>query len=154
MLEELRQFNLVVPEKLKQEAGNRSHRITFAAGGMVFAHNKVLLDRSDSSDLWSIPGGVVKFNESVKTTVIREIKQELNLNVEVLDSPPFLYHFRLESAEAMDIIILAHFLVKVESPARIQMGGDIVDYKWESIGSNFRDCYPNVKPAVDYYMNI
>lgn len=154
MFEELRQLGIQVPEKLRKEAGGREHRITFAAGGMIFAHNKVLLDRSDSSDLWSIPGGVVKFKESVKETVVREIKQELNLNVDILDAPPFLYHFRLESSEAIDLIILTHFLVKVEAPAKLQIGGGIADYKWESIGSNFRDCYPNVKPAVDYYMNI
>ncbi len=154
MQDELRQFKLDVPEKLAKEAGGRKHRLTFAAGGMIFAHNKILLDRSDSSDLWSIPGGVVRFGESIKDTVIREIKEELNLNVEILDAPPYFYHFHLESSESVDIIVLAHFLVKVEAPAKIQMGGEIVDYKWESIGSNFRDCYPNVKPSVDYYMNI
>jgi ADP-ribose pyrophosphatase YjhB (NUDIX family) len=154
MFAELRKYNVHVPDKIKQQANGRSHKLTFAAGGMIFAHNKVLLDRSDSSDMWSIPGGVIRTEESMQETVVREIREELNLRVEILNSPPFLYHFQVATTGSVEIILLMHFLVKVKAPAEIRMGGEIVDYKWESIGSHFRDAYPNVKPAIDYYMNI
>lgn len=132
----------------------RSETLTLAAGGLVFAHNKVLLDRSDSSDLWSFPGGVVNYSQSISEITVARLKEELNLDIEVSDTPPFLYQFQLENEGILQTVILVHFVVKVTSPAKIRMGGDIIDYRWEPMGSNFRDCYPNVKAAVDHFMKI
>ncbi|MFW5703173.1 MAG: NUDIX hydrolase [Candidatus Dojkabacteria bacterium] len=148
---EIRSFKLGLPKKMEREG---EQKFTLAAGGLVFAHNKVLLDRSDSSDLWSLPGGIVRFDESPQETVVREMREELNLNAKVLDPKPYVFHFTTGNEQNIEHIYLIHFLIQVEAPARIKMGGGVVDYKWTSIGSHFRDCYPNVQPAVDYYMNI
>ncbi len=148
---EFKQFLLSVPEKYSAE---KNYRLTIAAGGMIFAHNKILLNRAESSDLWSIPGGVIKFEESTKQTIVRELKEELNLDISIIDTPPFIFHFTMESNEFFDMIYLVHFLVKVNGTPKIIMGEEVADYRWESIGSHFRDCYPNVKPAVDYFMGL
>lgn len=132
----------------------RPEKLTIAAGGVIFAHNKVLLDRADTSDLWSFPGGVVRFNQSITETTVNRLAQELNLDVEITDTPPFLFKFQLETEEYLETVVLVHFVAKVISPANIRMGGDIIDYRWEPVSSNFRDCYPNVKTAVDHFMKI
>ncbi len=121
---------------------------------MIFSKNKLLLNRSDSSDLWSIPGGIITFTESSEQAVIREIKEELNLEVTIVDPLPYVFSFDIESENAVDKIVLLHFLAKVKPDGKIVMGDGVADYKWESIASAFRDCYPNVKPAVDHFMNI
>ena len=153
---EFRQYPISITNNTAkgQAQPHKKKRLTIAAGGMIFAHNKILLDRSDNIDLWSVPGGTVNFNESLQETVVRELKEELNLNVEILSTPPFLFNFEVEDDDYIDIIILIHFIVKVTDKNKIIMGNEIIDYKWESIGSSFRDCYPNVKPAVDHYMKI
>jgi 8-oxo-dGTP pyrophosphatase MutT (NUDIX family) len=152
---EFSQFPFATPQvKLTKGEKPKNLRLTIAAGGMIFAHNKILLNRSESNDLWSIPGGIVRFDEGAKSTVVREIKEELNLDVEVLDTIPYIFHFKMESEKVIDNIYLMHFLVKVKKPVRIRIGSDIIDYKWEPIGGNYRDTYPNVKPAVDYFMKI
>jgi 8-oxo-dGTP pyrophosphatase MutT (NUDIX family) len=154
MGDELKQYKLNMPDKTFQEGGKRDQFLTVASGGMIFAHNKVLLDKSEASDLWSIPGGVVRFDESPQETVIRELREELNLRVSIIDHEPYVYYFTMDTGTSIDRIILLHFLVKLDETANIKMGGDIVDYRWESIGSNFRDCYPNIQPAVDHFMKI
>jgi ADP-ribose pyrophosphatase YjhB (NUDIX family) len=152
---EFRQYPMALPErKLSKWEKPRTTRLTMASGGMIFAHNKILLDRADTVDMWSIPGGVVRFDESPEQTVVRELREELNLDVEIADPTPYIFHFTLESEEFTDYIILLHFLIKVKGEGNIRMGGDVVDYRWESIGSHFKDCYPNVKPAVDHFMKI
>lgn len=142
------------PRKLPRSQSQRTPRLTIAAGAMIFAHNKILLDRSESNDLWSIPGGVVRFDESPQQGVIREIKEELGVAVEILPHQPFVFHFNLEAESSIDQIYLIHFLVKIKGEAKIVMGEQVVDYRWDSIGSHFRDCYPNVKPAVDYFTGL
>lgn len=152
---EFKQYPLAIPDTLKQKRGTKTIRLTIAAGGMIFAHNKILLDRSDHSDLWSVPGGTVRFDESAEQSVLRELKEELNLDAEIIEHQPFVYHFEMVSEEVIDLIVLMHFLVKIKTKtSKILIGSDIIDYRWDSIGSHFRDCYPNVKPAVDHFMNI
>ena len=52
-------------------------------GGLIFdKHNKALLIRTDKwSKKWGIPGGKIKFNESMQDAFIREIKEETNLDI-------------------------------------------------------------------------
>lgn len=155
LLREFSQYPVSQPKrKVVHQQGNQKKRLTIAAGGVIFAHNKILLDRSDNTDLWSIPGGSIRFNESAERAVKREIKEELNLNVQIEPQEPFVFHFELETDGFLDQIYLLHFLVKVEKPVHIMLGGNTVDYRWEPVSSLFRDCYPNVKAAVDHYLKI
>lgn len=52
-------------------------------GGLIFdQNNRVLLIRTDKwSKKWGIPGGKIKFNESMSDAFIREIKEETNLDI-------------------------------------------------------------------------
>ena len=155
ILYEFKQFPISFPDSKKKFRGVEvQNALTVAAGGMIFAHNKILLVKADSADMWSIPGGIVKFDVSPESTVTGHIRDELGLKVSVLKAYPFIFNMSIESVTYHEFIFLLHFLVKIEDRRKIVIGGDIVDYKWESIGSNFRDCYPNVKPAVDYFMQI
>ncbi len=45
----------------------------------------VLRKKNPEANKWSIPGGKVEFLEHVETTVIREIKEEVNLDVRVAE---------------------------------------------------------------------
>ncbi len=56
-------------------------------GGIVFREDQVLLiQRGKEPNLgrWSIPGGAVQTGETLKEAVIRELKEETHLEVEVL----------------------------------------------------------------------
>jgi ADP-ribose pyrophosphatase YjhB (NUDIX family) len=153
---EFNQFPVIGPET-KRLAGKyigKVDRLTMAAGAVIFAHNKILLNRSDNSDLWSIPGATLRPSESPIETVKNSLKAELNLKIEILDQQPFIFTFSMEDEEFADHIYLLHFLAKVKTADKIIMGPGVADYKWASIASHFRDCYPNVKAVVDHYLNL
>ena len=58
--------------------------------GVIWKKDKILIDRRKPDGLlgglWEFPGGKQKKNEAIKTTIRREIKEELNINIEV-DKP-------------------------------------------------------------------
>jgi len=56
-------------------------------GGIVFRDDQVLLikrGKEPSRGQWSIPGGAVQTGETLKEAVIRELREETHLEVEVL----------------------------------------------------------------------
>ena len=62
-------------------------RPIIGVGGIVFREDQVLLiQRGKEPNLgrWSIPGGAVQTGETLKEAVIRELKEETHLEVEVL----------------------------------------------------------------------
>lgn len=61
--------------------GNKSFH--FRAVGVIVKDDQVLLHRCVIDDFWSMPGGRCEFNESSKEAIIREMKEELDVKVEV-----------------------------------------------------------------------
>lgn len=49
----------------------------------IFENDKILLVK-ESNDLWSLPGGWVDVNQSLKENTIKEVKEEAGLNVEAV----------------------------------------------------------------------
>lgn len=57
------------------------------ACGVIFFNNKeeILIVKPSYKDHWSIPGGVIDLNESPRQAAIREIKEEISLNIDKID---------------------------------------------------------------------
>ena len=56
-----------------------------AAAVIVNTKGEILLQRRTDKDLWGLPGGCQELGESFEETIIREIKEETNLDVEEKD---------------------------------------------------------------------
>ncbi|AGF58291.1 ADP-ribose pyrophosphatase YjhB (NUDIX family) [Clostridium saccharoperbutylacetonicum] len=91
-------------EKVKDlfcsETGYQTPKIDTRAA--IFSGEKILLVQETSSGEWSLPGGWVDVNQSIRTNVIKEVKEEAGLDVEadriisILDRkkynvPPYAY---------------------------------------------------------------
>jgi len=70
-----------------------------SAAGIVILNNKneiFLMQRSEKSrndhNMWSIPGGKVELNESVEDAVIRETKEEADVDVQELEHLGYADH--------------------------------------------------------------
>jgi len=70
-------------EKVKDlfcnETGYQTPKIDTRAA--IFKDNKILLVKEISSGEWSLPGGWMDVNQSVKTNVLKEVKEEAGLDV-------------------------------------------------------------------------
>ena len=60
-----------------------------SCGALIFYRNKqgvrILLVKNHNGRYWSFPKGHMELNESEKATAIREIKEETNLDVKIID---------------------------------------------------------------------
>lgn len=59
-------------------------QVTGAAAIVTDDRNRVLLQRREDNGYWGLPGGGVDPGETVSAACIREVKEETNLEVEIL----------------------------------------------------------------------
>lgn len=99
--------------------------------------------------LWEFPGGKVEPGENPETTVIREIREELGLEIELLENQPkpysvnsYVYQTGSQGAslDPQIHIVLLLYRAKVRSPYAVVLN-DVSEVKWVS-----RD----VKPQLDF----
>jgi len=52
--------------------------------GVAFNDQSVLLHKAEGDDFWVLPGGRVEFGESAEQALIREMREEIDLKVEIV----------------------------------------------------------------------
>jgi ADP-ribose pyrophosphatase YjhB (NUDIX family) len=55
-----------------------------ASAVVVDVTGRILLHRRSDNDLWSLPGGVMHVGESIAQTIVREVREESGLDVEIV----------------------------------------------------------------------
>lgn len=62
----------------------RNHnKFNFRVAGIAIHNNRILLHTTEKDDFWNLPGGRVEFNESTDQTIKREIKEELDIEIQM-----------------------------------------------------------------------
>lgn len=61
-----------------------NQKFNFRTAGITIADNRVLLHRSEKDDFWTFPGGRVELGETSQEGLIRELKEELNADIEMI----------------------------------------------------------------------
>src|SRR5437588_10203363 len=59
-------------------------RFNYRVAGVVYDGDKVLIHRSEIDDFWSMPGGRCEFLESAADALVREMREELGVEVNVV----------------------------------------------------------------------
>ena len=55
-----------------------------AVGCVTDLDGRILLEHRVDNDLWALPGGTPEFGESILQTLVREVREETGLDVEVV----------------------------------------------------------------------
>lgn len=58
-----------------------NNKFNFRVAGIAIHENRILLHTTVKDDFWTLPGGRVEFNESTDQAIIREMKEELDIEV-------------------------------------------------------------------------
>ncbi|MCL2065436.1 MAG: NUDIX hydrolase [Candidatus Cloacimonetes bacterium] len=69
----------IVKDLFCNEKGFQTPKLDTRAA--IFMDNKILLVKENDTKTWSLPGGWVDINESIKSSTIKEVKEEAGLDV-------------------------------------------------------------------------
>jgi ADP-ribose pyrophosphatase YjhB (NUDIX family) len=105
-------------------------------GALIFQDVKLLLVRRGAKPgqgRWSIPGGLVELGERVHEAVVREVKEECGLDIEierlvdVFDSITWDERGRIQYQ-----FVVINFLARIKG-GRLKNADDVLDARWVSV---------------------
>jgi len=68
-------------------------KIIIASGPVIVENNKVLLNQHGDTTFWKFCGGKVEnFETDLIENAKREVKEEMGIEIEILNEEPFLMH--------------------------------------------------------------
>ena len=102
---------------------------------IIVKDNKILLQRR-TDDLethkgkWTTPSGTVKINEHPQDAIIREVKEELGVDIEIISVIPSIDSFP-NHKDKYHLVYLS-YLCKIMNgvPKNIDQDGDVSELKW------------------------
>ncbi len=130
-----------------------STKIIIASGPVIVENNRVLLNKHGDTPFWKFCGGKVEdFSTDLIANAKREAKEEMGIDLKILDKEPFISFTRKEIADGEIDIILVHFLA--ERIGEIKKGIDIREWNWLSLDNLPDDLGPNIIPALKHFRFI
>jgi len=104
-----------------------------AVKAFIVNDNKLLIVKRSSDDvhnpdLWEIPGGRLSLGEDPRAGLVREVKEETNIDIEVLN-PINVQHFERDDGQVITLLV---FLSKPLSDS-ILLSDEHSDFEWISL---------------------
>ena len=91
-------------------------------------HNELFLVKrafdNDEAGLWSLPGGTKEKNETINNTLIREIKEELGLNIK-----KYVYFKTFKTVNNNKTVIAQYFTGVIDQPVFLNKN-ELSEYQW------------------------
>ena len=127
------------------------NKIIIASGPVIVENNKVLLNQHGDTTFWKFCGGRVEnYDAGLIDNAKREAKEEMGINLEIIDQEPFIVFTRKDAADGQLDVILVHFLAK--RIGDIKPGEDIRRWDWLDIDNlNDQDLAPNILPVLKHF---
>ena len=124
-------------------------KFNYRVAGIILHENRILAMQDERSPYYYLPGGRVKLGETAEAAVIREIQEELNLNVKI-DRPLWLNQsFFTEDVDRLHYHELClYFLIDFSGTDLLDRGAKMKGaeahhkqiFEWLDI-SNLKDTY-------------
>ena len=113
------------------------YKLNIRAVVVIIHNNKILVHKNINSDHYALLGGRVKIGEDSETTVKREIKEELNKEIEVTGYIGTIENFfEMKGSKFHEILFIhkAEFVneedKKIEYTLKNNEGEDFLQYEW------------------------
>ena len=110
-------------------------QITVGLGILVNSEHKILISLRNDPDhpnahmKWELPGGSVEFGETVEESVVREMKEELGVSVELLDYPVLLGSSVWNHGHLQVHVLLIGLLCKTADGV-VRNHAEVADVRW------------------------
>lgn len=89
---------------------NKNSKKHLVASGCIFDDDKVLLLKHEKLNTWLYPGGHVEENESPEEAVLREIREEADVEVEIISRTDFHYYDKYVKSMKLPIAVLEEYI--------------------------------------------
>ncbi len=129
--------------------------IGVGVGAIILNENKEILlllrKRHPEAGYWSIPGGKVELFETIEDTIKREVKEELNLETEIIELMGVTNHIVLEEGVHW---VAPTFLVRILSGQIKNMEPEKhQDIKWFPVTNLPDNITITTQKAIEYLFN-
>lgn len=129
---------------------NSNKKFNVGCWGLVIKDDKeVLLVINKNRYYWEAPGGKVEVEEMIEDAVIREIKEETNINVKIIKNiEVYQYYQKEKKVHWISLGYLAKYLsgkYKNLEPDKIK------EIQWFSLKNIPHNINPNTKQALENY---
>ncbi|MBI5254636.1 NUDIX hydrolase [Candidatus Falkowbacteria bacterium] len=126
-------------------------KIIIASGPVIVENGKVLLNKHGNDDFWKFCGGRIEnFDENLEEAAKREVKEEMGVDVEIIDPTPFLLYASKKLLDDRIDVILVHFNAK--RIGEIKVGEDIREWKWIALEDLQKELLaPNILPTLKHF---
>jgi 8-oxo-dGTP diphosphatase len=102
-------------------------------GAVIICKGKILLEKRKGEPgrgKWSVPGGLVELGESAEQTVMREVKEETNLEVEQPKLIDVVNNITLdENGRTKYHFVIVDYFVKLKG-GKLKAADDAAELKW------------------------
>lgn len=120
-----------------------------ASGPVIVEDGKVMLNQHGDTDFWKFCGGRVRENENLVEVARRRVKEEMGIEIEILDENPFITYAKKETPEGVFDVLLVHYLAK--RIGEIKHGEEIREWNWFDVENLPENLAPNIIPALKHF---
>ena len=125
-----------------------SNKFPISVKSLIFDDQRVLLIKNER-DEWDLPGGKIEKNDNVIETLVREVKEELNVtldNYNILHAKKYLFR-------KQEIIVIV-YSSKITNEDPIRLSFENIDYNFFSYNElNQLKLTPWAKDSIDEFKN-
>lgn len=104
-------------------------------GGVVFSKEQkfLVMQRNENEDiypgLWELPSGKKEELEEAEASLLREIKEEAGVDVEIV-VPISVFNYQIEKPEEIRDSTQINFLVKIKDDQEVHISEEHQNYAW------------------------
>lgn len=96
---------------------------------LIVKNDKVLLVKEDSDDWWALPGGGIDHGETVESSLIREVEEELGIPAKAVSSDFQIVHYNI--GNIVNTVPRMNLFFKASIPEELLRAKDrVLECKW------------------------
>ena len=100
------------------------YNIPISVKGIIFDDEKIWLRKNEREE-WELPGGKLDQGEQPEQTAIREMKEELGFDVEVITPvQAYLYTIKKSSDESRGVLVLSYLCKLLKKTGAFEYDGE------------------------------
>ncbi len=123
-----------------------------ASGPVIIEEGKLLVNKDNKDDFYKLPGGTVEQGDELYEACIREVKEEVNADIEIIRPlNPMIIYKNPQTQEAM-VIVLIHYEATLKNKDEVKPIDPIKEIKWldiEEIKQGKHNVAPNIKFLIE-----